>query len=146
MMAEYHDVKKARSPLAIGGVAMVAAFGIGFCLINDPIFRIFGGLCLLVVLNGLYSIWKKEEWSLHVAAGVIEWDAPRWRNPKGRVELSTVAKAVIDDGDASVTLHFRDGQQKKIKLIGSGVALHEHFIACYPRLEAEYVEGSHSLS
>jgi hypothetical protein len=141
-MSEYHDVRKARSPQAFGGLAVVAAFGIGFFLIDDLPFRIAGCVFLLAGMSGVYAIWKREEWSLHVAAGILEWHYPRSSNPDGKVALSSVERAVIDDGDAALILHFRDAVPRKIKLASSGYALREHLASCYPHITVDYIASS----
>ena len=144
-MIEYHDVKKARSPQAIGGLAVVAAFGIGFFLIGDLPFRIAGCVFLLAGLSGAYAIWKREEWSLHIAAGILEWHCPRSQNPTGKVALSGVERAVIDDGQAALTLHFKGAEPKRIKLASSGYELREHLTSCYPHIAVDYIVSSSPL-
>jgi len=141
-MSEYHDTAKARSPRAIGFVLVFAGLGAVFFLIESPPFRISGCILLLATLCGLYAIWKREEYRLHVAAGVLEWHYPRSADPSGKVVLSSVERAVIDDGQAALTLRLNDGSSRKIKLARSGYRLREHLASCYPHIALDYIAST----
>lgn len=143
-MAEYHDIKRAQSPQAIGGITVAGVFGFGFLLIEDIAFRIFGLLCLAAVISGLYAIWKREEYSIHIAASTLEWHYPRSKNPSGKIHLFDVNKVTIDEGNYLLTLHLKNSDTPKIKLACNCDELSKFMKSNYPNIAVEYIVSTPS--
>jgi hypothetical protein len=141
-MTEFQHHYKARGSLGIFFAIFAPILGLSFILSYQsffPLFLIIGVGCVAISVGLWRSVWKKDEWQLHIDSGVLLWDYPgSCEAASGRIALDQVDRLVINDECAQLLVVLKTGEERKIALAVSGYLLNQHLSSRYPHISIEY--------
>jgi hypothetical protein len=138
----YRISQNGRDAYPILATAFTAALALTFLFISHWSMKALGAGLVFFALSGAYAFLKGEKWTLGIENGVFSWSYDRWPKSTGRIDLKTVSCVVVDDCSGAVLFTFKDGQTRKVKLLGRGEPLKDYLRQHFPTVAVEFVEGT----
>lgn len=140
-MNDFHHAQKGRSLLGIFSTAVALALCLGFFLSGNLLFQFLGLAPLVLVISGLHSILKGEQWEFGVNGNQFFWRYPRWPASSGTIDLETVDTVVIDDNTGWLTFHIANQSPRRIRLFGGARKLNDFLLTRFPAIKVDFIES-----
>ena len=140
-MNDFHYAQKGRSVFGLFATTVVAVLALGFFLSGSFPFQLLSFGLLILVISGIYSILKGEQWVIGVKESAFHWSYPRWPRSSGTIDLDKVRRVVIDDASGWLEFHLDGGCSQRIRLAGGAYKLNDFLRYHFPRIIVEMIEN-----